>query len=460
MWRWWTPLLVGFDDPKITAAQAKLSHALFEQPHTAKGYTSYMADVEHTGEDTADTITPMLFLAPESVEWPQRARRIADLASSLWMGVNERGFLQFRSTWFTADNIDLEPKRACDTVYHPRALQPSMLLWQRTGDAQIGSIVTRWMDTWVDAAARAEHGKPAGVVPSAIHWPDGEVGGGVEPWWQPQNYSELGLYAWPSAMSSLVQTLLLTYHMTGDEKYLQPLRSMADIRRSYLAEPPTQTPPEGSEAWCAARMASFLSGVLSKYRLLTGNPEFDDLLKADARGYTQMRLGLGMETLVSQLEANARAFRINKAAYTSEVRWTDRVLNFNERWGRLGNQWDWASPLPSVLYSSATGDPGDALHFPMNAVRWLTNSRKIAALVTESATDRFAAELYHFGDEPRPMEAELYLLKPGTYRVELLSDGKMILPESTLSVNGPRAKIALELPSRRLCTLRISAAKP
>ena len=36
------------------------------------------------------------------------------------------------------------------------------------------------MDTWVDAAERAERGKPAGIIPSAIHWPDGQAGGATD----------------------------------------------------------------------------------------------------------------------------------------------------------------------------------------------------------------------------------------------------------------------------------------
>jgi len=83
-----------------------------------------------------------------------RALRLADLFEHLWTGVNERGHLQFKSTYFSVDKVDLREDRACDTVYHPRAVQPTLLLWQRTGDARLGRLFSAWMDTWVDAAAR------------------------------------------------------------------------------------------------------------------------------------------------------------------------------------------------------------------------------------------------------------------------------------------------------------------
>ena len=66
MWRWWVPVLIGFDSPKIAAAQARFSKALMNQSHMKSGYTTRMSDVEHTAEDSADAITPMMHLDPET----------------------------------------------------------------------------------------------------------------------------------------------------------------------------------------------------------------------------------------------------------------------------------------------------------------------------------------------------------------------------------------------------------
>ena len=114
------------------------------------------------------------------------------------------------------------------------------------------------------------------------------------------------------------------------------------------------------------------------------------------------------------------------------------------------------SPDPALLYSTVTGDPGGAGYFPMNAVRWLTPSREIAALVTQSGKDRFQAEVFHFGEEQRPMGAELYLLEPGTYtlRVAPLAGGEP-LTRTTIRVEGPRTQVSFSLPSRRSCRLDV-----
>jgi hypothetical protein len=190
MWRWWVPVLIGFDSPKITAAQARFSEAILSQPHMKLGYTTRMSDVEHTAEDSADAVTPMMHIAPENDIWRRRALRFAELMEEKWVGRNDRGLLQFKSTYFTAEKVDPSPARACDTTYHARVVQPTLLYWQRTGDEKLTKLFSAWMDTWVDAAARTDRGKPAGILPTAIHWPDGRVGGTGPNWWDPRNHSE------------------------------------------------------------------------------------------------------------------------------------------------------------------------------------------------------------------------------------------------------------------------------
>ncbi len=459
MWRFWVPVLIGFDDPRITAAQARFSNALMSQKHMLGGYTSHVYDVEHTAEDSADVITPMMHLEPDNPDWSNRALRLAYLMETLWTGMNDRGFLQFKSTYFSVDSVSDNPQQACDTTYHPRAVQPTLLYWQRTGDERLGRLFTAWMNTWVDAAARAERGKAAGIIPSAIHWPDGTVGGLGEQWWKPENHGESGLYTWPSAMSQMLQSLLLAYHMTQDPKYLDPIKSMARIRLEYLKHPPENAPEEGSEAWCAAKM-DFLKGTVAKYRFLTGKTDLDELLALDASTYTAFRMTGNREGLEAALEANAAALRINFEGYTSEVRYTDRVIRFPSLFA-ANSMYPKAIPgiaLPDtdLLYSTATGDPGSVMYFPLNAVRWLTPPRDLAALVTESGTNAFTAELFHFGEKPRPMAAELYLLEPGNYAFSVPPiEASITSAPQPFTVTGARTRITFELPPRRLCVLRV-----
>ncbi|HCO96954.1 MAG TPA: hypothetical protein DIU00_23950 [Phycisphaerales bacterium] len=461
MWRWWVPVLIGFDSPKITAAQARFSKALMSQPHMKSGYTTRMSDVEHTAEDSADAITPMMHIDPENDLWRKYALGLADFTEKLWTARNNRGFLQFKSTYFTADKIDTSPQRACDTVYHPRVLQPALLYWQRTGDERLSKLFSAWMDTWVDAAARSQRGKPAGIIPTAIHWPDGDIGGAGPNWWDPRNHGEYTLYLYPSAMSLMTHTLLLTHHMTGQTKYLEPIRSMVDIRLKYLSAPPRDEPAAGTEAWCASRLGG-LAGVITKYRFLTGKTEFDELLAREMSPYMRFRLHGDPGPLLSALRENAEALRINFEGYTSEVRYTDRVLRFPSLFASGGILGEPAAaidrPNPSLLYSMVTGDPGDALYFPLNAVRWLTPPRDIAALVTESSQSRFGAELFSFGERARSMSAEFYMLDPGKYKLTITTaNGGEAGPVETnqFTVESRRTRISFTLPPRKLCGLKV-----
>ena len=183
------------------------SKALFSQPHMKDGCTAHLYDVEHTSEDSSDAMTPMLHLQPDNDQWQRRAFRLVQLMNSIWAGENERGHFQFKSTYFSVDTVDESVKRACDTVYHPRALQPALLLWQRNHDPAFTTMFSAWMDTWVDATARAERGKPAGVLPSAIHWPEGTIGGVGKNWWDPENHSTDPLYVFPSEMPLITPRL-------------------------------------------------------------------------------------------------------------------------------------------------------------------------------------------------------------------------------------------------------------
>jgi len=462
MWRWWVPVLIGFDSPKISDAQAKFSAALMAQPHMAGGYTTRMTDVEHTAEDSADVITPMMHLRPDDPLWLSRALRLAELMQNFWTAENQRGLLQFKSTYFTAEKIDTDPQRACDTVYHPRAIQPALLYWQRTADKKLTQLFSTWMNTWVDAAARTERGKPAGIIPSAIHWPEGTVGGAAQNWWDPRNHGEHTLYLWPSAMSMMTDTLLLTYHITREQKYLQPILSMAKIQLKHLHTPIKEEPAPGSEAWCAQQLG-FLAGTIAKYRFLTGDTQFDELLSAGMSPYMRFRLKADRAALTAALGATAQALRINFPCYTSEVRYTDRVLRFPRLFSAGFAPRTSArilTPNTALLYSSVTGDPGGAGYFPLNAVRWLTDPRNIAALVTDSAPDRFAAELFNFKTTDRKIDAELYLLEKGKYNLTITPERSAApLETKTFTVKSPRTKITFNLPPNKLSALKITQNK-
>ena len=463
LWRKWYGVLIPFEDPKLVAAQARLSRGLWRQPHMKAGYTSRMSDVEHTAEDSADSLAPMLLLEPDRQEWAERARRIAELVESRWTGRNDRGFLQFKSIYFNA--FDVEMRETCDTTYHSRVLHPVLIHWLRSGDETIGHLVSDWMRTWVDATRRRERGKPAGVLPSAILWPSGTVGGTRPDWWNPIHYTDnpTNYYTFPSQLGPMTLSLLLTHHLTGDESFLEPLRSMARIRLEELRRPygPGEAAP-GSRAWCAQRMQD-LSPTLAKYRLLTGRDDFDELLLREEDPLLSHRLRGDLGPIVATLQETRDFLRENFEAYTSELRVTDRLFAYPEVYGpwrgdlessRAGvRQFD-----PAIAYQLATGDPGGVLYFPLMAARWLTPPRELAAFVTDWSGQAFRAELFHFGSEARSLAVELYALEPGRYTMTLASpdsSAEVARHRESVQIEGRRTTMRLRLPPRQLVALTL-----
>lgn len=454
MWRWWTPLLVAFDHSPIVDAQERLSTGIFALPRLEQGYSSILTDVEHSSEDSSDAISAMLLARPEDPIWEARADRISTMARDRWMARNERGFLQFLSTYFTPDTVSTNRAYACDTVYHTRALQPVLHRWQTSGDSETGALITDWLDTWVDAAARAERDKPAGVLPSAIHWPSGEVGGPGSNWWEPGCAQNEGAFDFPSALSLLAEALVLAWHMSGDDHYLEPIRSMAELRRGYLESPPDSV-EEGTADWVASRLAR-ITDALVRYRAVSGDDAYDDLIVGRADGYVRYRLTGETEGLMADLTTMVESLRINQAGYTTEVRYTDRIRKFA---GNYANHYA-EEPLPTLntdlLYEMLSGDLGDPLYFPQPAVRWATSPRDFAAWVTAADADEFEAEVYVF-DADRTVHATFPSLEPGSYAWTLECGEPWISGAFDVEPNGI-GTAEISAPSRAACTLRVTTA--
>ena len=146
MWRWWSSVLLGFDDPKITAAQLKFSKAAVVRPHLKGGFNTEVTDVEHAAEDTTDNLVPLLVLEPNQARWQTWARKLTGFMDSAWTGRNERGQLQFKSFFFSATETAPQPHRALDVIADVGALHPALMIWRKTGSS-LGTQ-TSWLSNF------------------------------------------------------------------------------------------------------------------------------------------------------------------------------------------------------------------------------------------------------------------------------------------------------------------------
>jgi DNA-binding beta-propeller fold protein YncE len=490
MWRWWSPVLLGFDDSDIVAAQKKFSRAALARPHLKQyGFLETLTDVEHAAEDTTDNLVPLVMLEPKEKKWPAWSSRIIDRMEQVWTGKNERGGRQFKAFYFSATEVTPKPERQLDVIANVAAVNPALLTWLRTRNPALGKPITEWLDTWVDATAREENGKPAGVLPASISWPDGGVGlrrddaqkhsavvGAAKNWWEPvaPGGSMYGYYRWPSVITEMTDALLVAHLATGEEKYLAPIRSMAALRLKYLKAPQGGEHAPGSEMWCGAELGprenansntGALVKTLAKCKALTGTTEFDELLALEGAEFVLSGDARALAAVETALEQSLATLRQNFAGFTSEVHGTDRVMRFVQY---LAKDYDFDGyrgvtlPKNELVYRMVSGD-ANAPRFPMPAVRWRTPSVDIAALVTVGNLEAFEAKLFHFGTEPRKMTADFKLLKPGSYALFLYADeisngpitGGPILDRQGFEVGPAGGSATFTLPSRRAATLTV-----
>lgn len=440
MWRWWTPVFLGYEHDGIDAAQRTLSEGIFDLPRLENGYTSILTDVEHSSEDSADSISPMMLRFPHESIWNTRAARIGELASTLWMGENEHGYVHFKSTYFTSQEVDESQYHACDTSYHTRALQPAFLLWAQ-GDNSHQSTLTNWLDGWIAISEREENGKPAGIPPAAVEFPSGNVGG--DPWWNPGCHYSDRTFAFPRALSFLAEAMVLAYHKTGEERYINWLDAMAQHRRAWI-EQGSPSGETGNIDWARSQIRKALHNGLRKHWLLTQSDEYIDLLLHTGDRYDQYRITGVDEGWVAQLESTAKALSANKAAYTTEVHFTDRVVKFHSAYWN-----DFVEvPLPGIdtelLYNMISGDLGSPGYIPLPRFRWGFDPRIVRVHVTRNQS----VDLYAVAETAVMGSVRLLQQDAGHFT---LTCSEQIVQEGAFS----DGVISLTLPPRDICVLHI-----
>jgi len=432
MWRTWVPILFSFEDEKAIKSQEKLFEGLYAIPRMERGYTTRFSDVEHTSEEYADPLTCMLNMQADNPVWEKRALMVLDYIENLWTGVNDRGYLQFKSTWFNVDRIDPDVKRACDSPYHTRLVQPLMLIWLRTGNERIGKFLQSWLLTWVNATFTEEGGKPNGIIPTAIHWPDGKPLGTGENWWQPENY-HTPLYDYPSQQSSMYDCFLQAYQMTKDDTYLRPIQFVAELRLQGVGDEHPNNYEAGSLQWSLSNLKDSIPQILIKYRLITGDNSFDSILEKDASKYERFLFDKNLESLTQSMDELRKSFALPEEFYTTEVRWTDRLFAFSGKYFNYILDESIPSYDAGFLFSSLTGSIGGFKILPVFGVRWLTHSTEIAILTETNSSAKFVAHLFHFGNKPRTMGAKFFNLENGKYQLNLTGNQQSQFEISTMN---------------------------
>jgi hypothetical protein len=438
--RWWS-ILIFAGDTRVRDAFERLAQGIWFSPRIHLGYSRVARDVEHSAEFISDTV-PMMALATRRPEWIERLGWSHRHMRDLWTARNAQGDLLFRSAWIGATEVLSEPPRNRDLSMNARAAKAVRYHAWLTGDPEARALLRDWSLAWAKAAAGAEKGKPRGLFPASLRWPDGAVNGD-EPTWHRANMF-WHYFEW-TGDGRLYDQLLFSWLQTGEARLLQPMRDTLALLARTAATPAA---PEGSAAWAAAalgRSAEFWN-VVTQWRLETGETEFDELLRRHGPPYLVFRLTGDSSGLARAIEETTLdVLRFNRPLRTSEVLFTDRIHVSEER----GN----VSGL-DLLKAMLTGCHSAEGMSPYHHAAWEEAPAGFTALVTETGGACFAADLFVHGASDGEGTVRLLRLPAGEYRLRVsANDG--VLGERVIRIGKPDHRERFPLPAGKLVRLEV-----
>lgn len=373
-------------------AQGVWDHVLKE------GYDASSGDVEHSAEPSADSLPTMILLRYGDPRWVEYNLRSAKTIRERFMAINDRGFLQFKSTEFGMAGINEHFQGGGDTGYHARAMKHFIwLAWYGIPEAK--DIFLKWCDTWHDVTMRQIDTKPSGFPPPSIWYPSGDIfPPNGKPWYDERtNY-----YGFPGLAGMVFDSFVTAYFLSGDEKYLDPINAMMDLAtKGPLARHLPDEAPDHPHNLLASAAHFAGRDVTAPYRWLTGERVYDEYTLRYPSPTQRYRINYDLDQYGKTFERLAGGLRYNWTQFTSEVLQTDRA-------GLAG-----ASEIMGA-FTGALRNVRDA-GAPTMGVTWITPDLNFAAMVTENLPRRLRVRLYNFNETPMRVGLRPWRLVPGVY---------------------------------------------
>ncbi|HUF09694.1 MAG TPA: hypothetical protein VMO47_10255, partial [Rhodothermales bacterium] len=440
--RWWPPLILSGDTVAMQGWR-RLADGVWNSDQISDGYAADVSDVEHSSEFISDT-APFMALADDDPEYVARLRPSYQHFRDLWTGMSDHGRRFFRSAWFSSSEVETDPPKNRDVEYNARATKAVRYLAWLTRDSDVIDKLHEWSRAWVSAAMRTDKGKPEGIIPASVRFPDEAINGDEPNWYEANMFWDY--FDWThSSGAKILDQLLFTYTLTADASLLEPMLLSLDMVRDYVARSDSisSTPTRGTRDWAASLLVqeSMFWSVVSQWRMFSGDPRYDDLIEQFGTPYVRYRLTGDAGALLSVLEDLNETLQSNTPLRTYEAIHTDRVYL---------NEGGW--PAEFELQAMLTGDGMPEGLSPYHAVTWPTGGQGFTAFVTDSGPERLRVLLHSHDAGATGVTARLWQLDSGTYEL-VWSDGERTV-ERTIDVVGAGQAVTLELVPDRTITVR------
>ncbi len=440
--RWWSPLILSGDTTTYIGWK-RLADGVWNSSKVYKGYAKKPSDVEHSSEFISDT-APLMVLYSDDEEYITRLGYSADYFQNLWTGINDEGFRFFKSAWFSSTEIETEAPKNRDVSYNARAAKAVRYYAWKSNDKATIKALEEWADAWFAASQKTTKGKPKGIIPASIDFPTGEINGPEPTWYIANMYWDY--FDW-NGSTAILDELLYTWTISGDEKYLLPITQHLDLvskHRKVLSQK-SDIFEKGSEEWAVSILGKnpdFWS-VIGTWRLLTGNGKYDNLILAHGSSFVKYRLSENEKFLVEGMEPYLETVRYNTPMISSEVIHTDRV--------HVGPN---NSRQVDILQAMVTGYGITESSSPYIATSWENASRDMTYLVTDSDSSKISVELYSYSEYSENLTMRVWQLAPGTYTLTQ-SEGSKVVRSEKIQISKGGERFSLTIPSKQLVKINI-----
>jgi len=412
---------------------------LHSEIDTEAGFFEGTADAEHVSEFTGDTLPMMMIIDYGNPVWIERTMKTAKLLRDLWTATNDHGYRSFRSNYIGAFMVG-GGKQAANSSICLRAIQPLYKVYDYNHNPHLEKLMAELAEGWVDAAMQTGKGKPRGIIPTTVSFPEVEMGGpGAPTWFDTGDVPWRQFFLWPNYRGYQVDLMLWAYKATGDKKYLEPF----EVAAEYLAaNEPAPESPKGSPGWIAANLREH-SGI----RFIESMGAEKEINLADATG--------NRNAILWQSKKVHDQLRTHWPLKTTDSLATDRVA-----FGGI------VSPYFTLTGGGLAGGRATVGGI-QPGVTYENTGRDFAAYVPVVDPTALKVVIYLFHDQPRKIGFCPWVLEVGgkySLRAGLDADGDDRIDEvtdrKTFTLRSRAEPIYLDVPGRQTYVVEIEQTEP
>lgn len=401
--RWWMPAILGADDLYARKGFEHLADGVWNSGLLDRGFAKKMDDVEHAAELFSDTHPAMLMINYGDPAYVERCMISMQHFRDTWTAITPKGHRHFKSCYLSSTEVSKE--YPMDVPLNARACRAGLWTAWYNRHPAIVKMLGEWGKAWVQDAARTDNGKPAGLLPAAVQFPNESFGGTGKLWYEanlPYDY-----YNWESTghINELQYQLLGLYAITGDRSFLDPLNAAANLMAAGNGSPTTAKPVAGTAAWAREQLiggeVNSTGKLFSLAKRLTKGNQYDSLIAQFGQPYNKYSITKNTAEILKGFEPLLEGLRYNFPMLTDEVIFTDRVY----------------VPGSALLSGMYTGHFSNGYEYPSPMVTWKGTGPNTSIFVRNGDNRSLTVSLYRFGDEAT-LTMNTWMLEPGTYTMK------------------------------------------